>query len=99
MLHLDSGIHFHEIKILAIIYQKLEGADIRIPNFLDRLYDAGSDFLAQRWRHDDGRRLLNQLLVAALNRALPFAEMNGVAVFVRHDLKLDMTRPLDELLD
>src|SRR4029453_16505749 len=45
MLHLDSRVHFHEIKILAVINEKFKGADIRIPDFLDRLYDAASDFL------------------------------------------------------
>src|SRR5687767_2491511 len=34
-----------------------------------------------------------------LDGALAFAEVDGVPVFVRHDLKLDVTRPLDEFFD
>ena len=47
----------------------------------------------------DRRRLLDDLLVAALQRALALAEVDEVAVAVAEDLHLDVARPLDELLD
>ena len=34
-----------------------------------------------------------------LNRAFPFAKMDRVAVLVQHDLKLHVTRALDEFLE
>ena len=45
------------------------------------------------------RRLLDQLLVAALDRAVALAEVDHVAVLVAQDLDLDVARPLDELLE
>ena len=45
------------------------------------------------------RRLLDQLLVAPLDRALALAEVDDVAVLVAEDLELDVARRLDVLLD
>src|SRR5262249_61086055 len=45
------------------------------------------------------RRLLNQLLVAPLNRALTLAHMDHGAVLVAENLKLDMPWRLDVLLE
>ena len=59
--------------------------------------------LAHRLAHfgrDEGRgRLLDHLLVAALDRAFALAEIEDVAVLVAEHLDLDMARALDELLD
>src|SRR5581483_9716278 len=45
------------------------------------------------------RRLLDDLLVAALDRALALAEIDDVAVLVAQHLDFDMARIDDELLD
>src|SRR5207248_11693991 len=45
------------------------------------------------------RRLLDQLLVAPLDRAVALAEMDDVAVRVREHLHLDVARVDDQLLD
>src|SRR5262249_14260714 len=42
-----------------------------------------------------GRRFLNQLLMAALQRAVAFPEVNGVAMAISEDLNLDVTWLLD----
>src|SRR4029079_605847 len=52
-------------------------------------------FVGQRRRW----RLLDQLLVATLNRALAFAEVNHAAVMVAEHLEFDVARRLDVLLD
>src|SRR5262249_13899275 len=52
-------------------------------------------FLVDRRR----RRLFDQLLVTALNRAIALAEVDDVAVRVREHLHLDVARIEDELLD
>ena len=49
--------------------------------------------------HRDRRRLLEQLLVPALNRALALAEVHHVAVVIAEDLELDVARRLEVLLD
>ena len=45
------------------------------------------------------RRLFDNLLVAALDRAFPFAQVNDIAVAVGHDLDFDMAGFFDELFD
>ena len=46
-----------------------------------------------------GRRLLDELLVATLDRAVALAEVDHVAVRVREHLHLHVARVLDEPLD
>ena len=53
---------------------------------------------AQLGCHGHRRRLLDQLLVAPLDRALAFAQMNAVAVVVGQDLDLDVPGAGDQLL-
>ena len=48
---------------------------------------------------DRRRRVLDQLLVAALQRAVAFAEVDRVAVRIGEDLDLDVARPLDGALE
>ena len=45
------------------------------------------------------RGFLHDLLIAALDRAFPFAEMNDIAVLVAKHLDLDVARIDDEFLD
>ena len=54
---------------------------------------------AQLVGHRRARRLLDQLLVAALERALALAERPHLAVLVGEDLELDVPRLLDEALE
>src|SRR5207248_3316006 len=59
------------------------------------LADAGAELGVDGGR----RRLLDELLVAALDRAVALAEVDHVAVSIREDLDLDVTRILEEPLD
>src|SRR5262249_61065227 len=55
--------------------------------------------LSPKLRVDDRRRaLLDDLLMAALDRALPLADGDALAPRVAHDLHLDVTGALDQLL-
>src|SRR6185503_3420843 len=49
--------------------------------------------------HEGGGRLLQHLLVAALDRAFALEKMHIVPVRVAEDLELDVVRPLDEALE
>ena len=49
-----------------------------------------AELLAQRGVDRRRRRLLDELLVAPLDRALPLAEVHDVAVLVGHHLDLDV---------
>src|SRR5262249_52981485 len=57
--------------------------------------DALAQLATHRWR----RALLDDLLMAPLNRALALAEMNAVAVTVGEHLNLDMPGPLEIALE
>ena len=48
--------------------------------------------------HEGGGRLLDQLLVAALERAIALAQVDHIAVLVGQDLDLDMPRAFHQLL-
>ena len=65
-----------------------------------RRVDDGAAELAPHLVGDrDRRAFLEQLLVAALDRALALAEMDDGAVVIAEDLELDVARVLDVLLD
>ena len=58
----------------------------------------GADPLAKLGPDGGRRRFLDELLVTPLDRAVPLAEMDDVAVRVREHLHLDVPRVLEELL-
>ena len=99
MLHLDPGIHLHEIIGSFRIKDELHGSRICIvyrPRRQDRVPVHGiADLII------DGRRgrLLDQLLMVSLDRTVTLAQRHHVAELVRHDLDLHMARVLDEPLD
>ena len=91
VLDLDARVHLQE-EVLAVLEQALDraGADVVDgPGGLDAdLADALAQLLVDR----RGGRLLDQLLVAALDRAVALAEVDDVAVAVGEDLDLDVAR-------
>src|SRR5688572_6937472 len=99
MFDLNSRVHFHEVKLVSLIHEKLERAHVRITDILNRTHAPAAHLRAKFRSHDDRGRFFNQFLMPALNRTFALTEMNGIAVLIRHDLKFDMPRPLDELLD
>jgi hypothetical protein len=65
---------------------------------LSVLHQDAADALAQLRRHLDRWRFFQQLLMAPLDAALALTQAHHVAVLVGQHLKLDVARPLDELL-
>ena len=98
MLDLDPRVHLHEVELVFGPEEELHGPGVRVADGLgapDRGLPHGPPDLGI-----DGRagRLLDQLLVAALDRALPLAQVVHVAVPVGEDLDLHVARALDEPL-
>src|SRR5258706_8904103 len=97
MLHLDTSIHFQEIKFAIWPKQKLgcTGIDVRNGAYqVDRrCRHALPQFLIQHRR----RRFLYQLLMAALNAALALAEMHNITVCISDELHLDVTSGMNSL--
>ena len=99
MLHLDAGVHLHEVEVAALVDQELDrpGADV-----VDRFggqHGGIAHALTQISGQGRAGSFLQQLLVTALDRAVALAQVNDVAVAVGDDLELDVAGPLDEFLD
>ncbi len=91
MLDLQPRVHLHEPE-LAVLEQELDGAGADVADCLRRLDRGFAHGRAQLRVHRRGGRFLEQLLVAALDRALALAEVDAVAVRIREDLHLDVAR-------
>ena len=99
MLDLEPRIHLQEIEAPVLPGDELDGAGAVVADRLgerDRLLA----HLGARLRVEQrARRFLDDLLVAALDRALALAEIDDVAVLVAQNLDFDVARIGDELLD
>src|SRR5207237_4393553 len=76
-----------------------DGAGADVVDRLGALHRRLSHLLAQLRRHRRTRRLLDQLLVAALHRAIALAQVDDATVTVAHDLEFDVSRARKILLD
>ena len=96
VLDLDPRVHLHEVEVEVLVDQELDRPGVHVVAGL-REPDRGVAHPAPEvGRHDRRRRLLDELLVAALHRAVALAEVHDVAVRVGEDLDLDVARPLDD---
>ena len=98
VLDLDAGVHLEEEQLVALD-EELDGAGVGVA---DRSGQPARR-LGQRRTQGVGqvrcRRLLDQLLVAALDRAVAVADDDEAAVVVGDDLHLDVARTGEEALD
>ena len=95
---LNAGVHLKEVELPVLRQQELARTRVHIAGRARRCDRRITHPLAQLGRYRDARRLLDHLLVPALDRAFAFAERDAVAVHVGEDLDLDVPRPLDVLL-
>jgi hypothetical protein len=98
MLDLQARVHLDEMKG-ALLVQKLERADAAIAEPPARLGAARADLRDQVPIDARRRRLLDDLLVAALQRAVAVAEPQRRAVRVAQYLDLDVPRMFQEFLE
>src|SRR5262249_12950568 len=87
MLDLEARVHRDEIE-LAILVQELDSAGAAILQFAHGGGDSLADLLAARGIEGRRRRFLENLLVAALQRAIALTQVHGVALAVAEDLDL-----------
>src|ERR1700728_553546 len=100
MLHLQARIYLHEVKTLRLlIVKKLDRPRVAVLDRRQQVNCCSTQSNAYRFRQNRGRCLLDHLLIAALNRTVTLAEMNGRPSAVPHYLDLDMPRALDKAFE
>ncbi len=91
VLHLQAGVDLQEEELAGVVVeQQLHRARRDIADRLGQPHRGVSHGRSQAVVHRGRRRLLDDLLVAALDGALPLAEMDDAAVGVTQDLDFHM---------
>jgi hypothetical protein len=103
VLDLQPRVHLHEPEPVGpqmrAIDDELDRAGAGIADRLRGLHRRSPHRRAHLRRHAGRGRLLDHLLVAALQRAVALEQVHGVAVVVAEHLDLDMARRGDVFLD
>ena len=99
VLDLEPTVHLDEVERAVGPDEELERAGVAVADRAARPLDGRLHLLACRRVEGGRRRLLDELLVPALDRALALAEGEHAAVGVAEHLDLDVTSRRDELLD
>ena len=97
VLDLHARVHLDEVELVVLV-QELQRAGAAVADLAAGRDADVADRLALLGRDARRRRLFDDLLVAALQRAVALAEVHHVAVVVGHHLDLDVARLLQELL-
>ena len=99
MLDLQARVQLDEGERAVGADEELERAGVAIADVTAGALGGGLHCLAPLLVERGRRRLLDQLLVTALDRALALAAREDVAVVVAEHLDLDVPRGRDHLLD
>ncbi len=95
---LNARVDLHEVE-LAVLDEELHGAGVGVVGGADTAAGSLADALAQVVGERRRRGLLDDLLVAALERTVALAEVADVAVLVGENLHLDVARRFEVLFD
>ena len=98
VLHLDAGVHFDEVELAVGGQHELDGAGIDVARGPGGRHGRRAHPLPQLRGQGLGGGLLQQLLVAPLDGAVPVAQLDHVPLPVGHDLELDVAGVDDQLL-
>ncbi|MCY1397606.1 hypothetical protein D9M71_126150 [compost metagenome] len=98
MFHLHAGVHLHEVH-LAIGEQELHGTGVLVAHGLGRAHGEVTDVGALLGSELRARGDLDEFLVAALDRAVALEQVHSVAEGVGEDLRFDVLRVDDALLE
>src|ERR1051326_2707308 len=90
MLNLESRIHLKKIEVFVLIDEEFDGACIGVASGFGNPNRNFSHATAHVGIDHRGWCLFNNLLVASLDRAFPFAEVNRVSVLVGKYLHFDV---------
>src|SRR2546425_7359624 len=90
MLDLEPRVHLEEVELAAHVDEELHGARVHVAGRAGHPTRRLTEALAQRRVHEGRRRFLDELLVAALDRALALAEVDHMTVAIGEHLNLDV---------
>src|SRR5947209_6616048 len=100
VLDLQPRIHLHEIEILTVMLgDELDSAGADITDRARRGDRHLAELVALSVAEPRRRRLLDDLLMAALDRAVALPEVHDVALRIPKHLYLDMARPFEIALE
>ena len=99
MFDLEAGVHLQEVEIALPVHDELDRAGRAVIDGAGERDRPRAHFRAERLIDERARAFLDHLLVPALDRTFPLAEMHGIAMRVRQHLDLDMARFLHIFLD
>src|SRR6266403_2825676 len=99
MLDLEPGVHLEKVEIALLVDDELDRAGRTVVDGARQRYRLLAHGRTGLGVEKRARRLLDYLLVAALDRAFALAEMDDVAADIAEDLDLDVPRLLDVFLD
>jgi hypothetical protein len=99
VLDLQARVHLHEHDAALARAQELDRARADVADLARRARGHGPELGALGDRQQRAGRLLDQLLVVALHRAVALEEVHGVAVAVAEHLHLDVASTLEVALE
>src|SRR3989442_8915293 len=99
MLDLHASVHLEEVEAAVRPEQELDGAGVVVVDGAGQAERGASHLLPEGLVHGGRGCLLHELLAAALQRALPLAKMDSVAVMIGEEVGLDVTSSREERLE
>jgi hypothetical protein len=96
VLHLQAGVDLEKVEPPVLIYQELDGARVDVSRRPGDAQGGVPHYLAQPRIGRRRRRFLNDFLVAALQAALAFAQLNNVALRIGQDLHFDVAGSFEQ---
>ena len=99
VLHLQPGVHFEEVERAVRGQQELDRAGAGVIHRVGEAQGGVRHTLPQVGVHRRRRRLLDDLLVPALDRALALEQVNPATKAVAEHLHLHVSRAVDVLFE
>ena len=95
VFHLQSDIHLHEPEISGLIQQEFQRSCPNIADFPDGIHRPCDDCLPLVRRHSRRGGLLDELLVAPLQRAVPLPQAHHISLLVCQNLQFHVPGGID----
>src|SRR5215470_14921216 len=99
MFHLEPRVHLQEIKVPALVGEKLDCAGICVPYRFRRFHCDLAHGVTHGIVYSRRWRFFQNLLVTPLNGALALTDVNAIPVSIGEDLNFDVPGIDDRLLE